>query len=92
MQGAAVAGRTCAVEDRLALLFELGQLGIGIGKGVEPEAIASAKLSTPGDENNVCWNAARSSSMLLGGSMDTCACANSAPRACSWSVANRASC
>ena len=34
--------------------------GSGSGKA-DPERIALARTSTPGDENNVCWNAARSS-------------------------------
>ena len=84
MQRTAVALGAGAVEDYLALLLKLVQLGIrdrGTASSRRGSRLASS--STPGEENSVCWKAARSSSMRVGGSTDTCACAKSAPRACS---------
>ena len=61
------------LKTALALLLELVQLGVRDQGSVEPERIASASVSTPGDENSVCWKAARSSSIRAGGSTVTCA-------------------
>ena len=84
-------GGAGSIEDDLALLLALVQRWVGIRNGA-PERIALARRLTPRDENNVCWNAARSSSKRTGGSTSTSACAKSAPRACSRNEPKRASC
>jgi hypothetical protein len=73
MQRTPVTLSTGTDENLLTVLLELVYSGSGSGNVVEPERIASAMFLTLCEENSVCWNAAKSSSMRPGGSTFTCA-------------------